>query len=876
MKNTFTWERFDTTFLRSIVYSNKTNEKLRPKYDLKDKERLIAYMDRICKFPDNHFIKHYRNEIADNFFAGSNHLVSLMKALEKHNYKNVKLGSMDEMLENFKKLRLTSTVLTLIIAEFYRHGKPISADDEFSIFTLPKEIDLTKSVANELSLYDYQQTAVDKLNGFFKNEDKQAGILVMPTGSGKTRVATRFLLQDMVADGWQIIWLTHRAMLIDQAADAIYNSAPIIKLENSKKEKFKMVCVSGAHASVRMTESDDDVMIFSVQTLVRNLPYLQAILKDKVLIIVDEAHHAVAPSYRTVINNIYKNAKKVKLLGLTATPFRINEKETNRLLKMFSNNQIYNITMDTLISKKKLASPKYIKVDTNIEFNTTISLDEREYIRKWGELSPEMKEQMATMTERNALIVSTYLEKKEQFGKTLIFALNATHCISLCEELQKAGVKCDYIYCAHPGNEQKIEKFKNNELDVLVNINVMTEGSDVPDIQTVFLTRPTSSDALLLQMIGRGMRGPESGGTETVNIVDFHDNWGTFASFLDLKMIISEMIDEDPEESETIQHKSKSEMIPWAKIRDLLDAISTSFNEGIFSESVLPSGWYDVIDEDGNDSKVLVFESQLSGYKEMWSDIDFLRNNTDFSGEKALEKYFGDFGFSPSADSLQKILDTFRLCPEEIPHLYPLKNRKKIDAAVIAEQFKAENVGIADIDSRIEAIYSENQQMIDSLYGGLDEYTERINDFIRYPKGIKPLGTKIEEMPYEEIPYAIDTPHDLDKLVREVIDEMFDGCYGDPPPVFWTNRFIEGYFGQYNYPLDGSKGKDYIKINLVLNSSSVKEEVVKYIIYHELLHRDNRTHNAAFREKEHLYPDWIAHERFLTSTFPKFNIKYAM
>ena len=87
---------------------------------------------------------------------------------------------------------------------------------------------------------------------------------------------------------------------------------------------------------------------------------------------------------------------------------------------------------------------------------------------------------------------------------------------------------------------------------------------------------------------------------------------------------------------------------------------------------------------------------------------------------------------------------------------------------------------------------------------------------------------------------------------------------------------MESYFGKYTYPIDGSEGKDYIKINLVLNSSSVPREVVKYVIYHELLHKNNRTHNAAFREKEHLYPNWTEHERFLENKFPKFNIKYAL
>jgi superfamily II DNA or RNA helicase len=154
-------------------------------------------------------------------------------------------------------------------------------------------------------------------------------------------------------------------------------------------------------------------------------------------------------------------------------------------------------------------------------------------------------ERMAKTTKRNVLIARTYTERRAEFVKTLIFALNSTHCISLCEELIKQGIRCDYIYCAHPGNEDKISRFrkKDGDLDVLVNINIMTEGSDVPDIQTVFLTRPTSSDVLLMQMIGRGMRGVGCEGTKTVNIVDFNDVWGSFTNWLNPKFVCNSPAD---------------------------------------------------------------------------------------------------------------------------------------------------------------------------------------------------------------------------------------------------------------------------------------------------------------------------------------------
>jgi len=877
MKNSFSWEHFDIRFIKSIVYSERTSQNNRTRFETDDKNLLIPYMDKIADCPSADFIRHYRSEIIDYFFAGNVHLVNVTKTLEHKHYRDIKIGTMDEMLFNLKKLRLTSTVLTLFISELYKQGRNISIDDETSIFTYPSSIDLKNCIANKIPLYDYQEKAVGALKKYFIDSDNNAGVLVMPTGSGKTRVATCFMLQEMVSRGYQLVWLTHRSMLIEQTADAVYNAAPIVKFNNSSKEVFKMVCISGQHSTVRSLEKDDDIMIFNVQSLCRNLQYLQAVLHDNVLIIVDEAHHTLAPSYRLIIETIQDLCPNVKLLGLTATPVRISQKGTNHLMNIFDNKIIYSVAMSTLITRGKLAEPKYISINTNVDFNTTITLDEKKYIQKWGELSPETMEKIAQTAERNELIINTYMERKDEFGKTLIFALNANHCISLCEMLQKKGVRCDYIYCAQPGNESKIARFKNGDLDVLVNINIMTEGSDVPDIQTVFLTRPTSSDVLLMQMIGRGMRGKDCGGTETINIVDFHDMWGNFVTWMNPQFLFSDIDGSKPEPEPTnvSNNNDKTELVPWEMIRDLFESVSVSMSGPVNSGIVIPSGWYDVLDEDGNDAKILVFESQLAGFIAMWKDKDKILQNSDFNGEYALKKYFGGFGFMPIAYDLQLLLDFCRL-KNEMPHMYPITGRKNVDPYTIANRLKDADSRLSEINLEIQKIYDKNSDMINSLYGSKEAYTFRVNDFIRYPEGIPPIGTSIEEFPFEFLTLDRTPIYNLCELVNEVIDEMFDSQYSNLPFVSWTDRNYSTYFGVYNYSIDGTNNKDYIKINCILNSKDVPRETVKYVIYHELLHKESHTHNNAFRALEHRYPNFTEHEHFLDFTFTKFDLKYAL
>lgn len=874
MKRTFTWENLDIRFLHSIVYSEKTKASLRPKFEINEKLFLLPYMDQIAPLPDAHFVRRYRQEIMDHFFAGSTYLPSIIRALERRHYQGVRSRNMEDMLLCLKGLRLSSTVTTLILSELLRAGQSLSEED-VSIFRSPKSISLATSIARDLPLYDYQEEALAKLIDHFVTRDNRSGVLVMPTGSGKTRVATTFLLREMAARSYQVVWLTHRAMLIEQAADNIYLAAPVIRLKDPQKETFKMVCVSGQHATARALEKDDDVMIFSVQSLCRNLLFLQAVLKEKVLILVDEAHHTLAPSYRLIIDAIRRMRPSAKLLGLTATPVRLRDKDTQKLMTLFDNSVVYSVAMSALIAKGVLATPHFVRVDTNINFDTSISLDEKAYIQKWGELSPGTMERIGQMAERNELIVNTYMKGREEYGKTLIFALNATHCISLCEALQKKGVCCDYIYSAHPCNEEKISRFRSGELDVLVNINILTEGSDVPDIRTIFLTRPTESDVLLMQMIGRGMRGLGCGGTDTVNIVDFHDVWGSFACWLNPRFVFLEDasdMDGAPEGSA----RGETNTVPWAMIRELFDAVRTRALGTGQEDAVLPSGWYDAVDEDGLDRKILVFECQLDGYRRMWKERECFRTDSSLDGEWARDRFFGGFGWMPSVHDLQLLLDYYRLSGE-MPHMYPLTGRKTVDAALVGKRLKEADAKLSDIDGEINRLYGEHGSMIDSIYGGLEAYGERVYDFIRYPEGMKPLGSRIDELPEESLILDRAPAYDLTELAREVVGEQFDGLYGEFPAISWTDRPVESYFGKYYWPLSGEPSeKDFIQINCLLNSRDVPRETVKFVLYHELLHRRIHGHTGEFRALERRYPNYTAHEHFLDFTFPKFDLRYAM
>ncbi len=689
----------------------------------------------------------------------------------------------------------------------------------------------------------------------------------MPTGSGKTRTCTSFLLKDMISDGYQVVWLTHRHLLIDQTAEAFYNGASMVKINNPEADVFKIACISGKHSSMRCIEKDDDVMILSIQSGCRGLEYLKKSLASKVVIVVDEAHHTYAKSYRKTIDYIRKIRKSAKLLGLTATPIRANELESGYLLDQFENSIIYDVSMSELIKKQILANPKFEQIATNFNVEPVISTQEIKLLKRYGEIPATLAEKIAHSSKRNQLIVNTYMQNREKYGKTLIFALNAYHCVTLSKEFQQKGIKCDYIYSGNSDNEAKIKRFKNNEkdngLDVLVNINILTEGSDVPDIQTVFLTRPTQSEGLLMQMIGRGMRGKFAGGTDDINIVDFNDTWDTFNKWLNPKWVMLPAIN-SPKPKE-YDYKSKV-TIPCSLILKIYDSITFNGEKSLIKFTTMPVGWYSLIDDEGNDYTLLVFEEQISGYKKLIKENKNKESRTKLLAKTVLAEYFGGFVKAPNEYDINLFINNW-IEEGTMPHLYRFQNRENIDPTKVAAKLFKENIGIADLKVTIKAIYNDEVEIINNLFGDYEVYYDRIIECVKYPNGVLANKPKISEIPIELIPFRQEQVYDIELLKTEVIDEMFEGQYDGIESVEWTDKPYNTYYGIY---YNGGK----IRINCLLNSPDVPRETVKFIIYHELLHRDYGIHDKEFYYNEHKYPEYTEHNKFLDYKMGKFSFSW--
>ena len=859
-KKVFSWENFPYEFLNKIAYGSLTPHRLHPtrNFGENDIEFLIPHINRICPYPDEAFVRRYRGYIEDYFLSGTNYLIDVVKRCEKLNYGGIKVGTNEGMLFALQAMRMTETLCSIYLAVLISAGKSVTDDSE-SIFTAPRTVDLTAAESDNIPLFPYQSTAVEEMKKYYIDDNKQSAILSMPTGSGKTRTSVYFLLTEMISRGYQVIWLCHRSMLLEQAAEQFYRFSPVIK-DHSDKEKFKMVCISGKHATVRAMQKDDDLIVSTVQSMCNNTDYLPNILGDKVIIVVDEAHHALAPSYRRIIKNVRSKCKNAKLLGLTATPVRLTEKATGMLMKLFDNKIVYSISMSELIANGTLSKPNYIPKNTNIDIEAMIDIDERKYIQKWGELPETLLNKVAKTNERNDFIVDEYIQNKDAYGKTIIFALNAIHCDSLNEQFRKSGIKSGYVYTLINDDENRrtIERFRSGDLDVLININILTEGSDIPDIQTVFLTRPTTSDVLLMQMVGRGMRGAGCGGTETVNIVDFCDKWSSISGWMNPKFVIGE---EAPEEYDPIYTQTRVELIPIGAIRDIVKGITYKSAFSKQRTAVLPVGWYDVISEDGSDTRVLVFENQLSGYEKFERDFaEYIGSEAD--GKFILAKYFRSFGMLPSDNEIDDMLRYIRH-EREFPEFRKFAERDEIEPLSVAMKIQNEDLRYREIEERISSTFAAHKELIKSLYGDESYYKTRIYDCLMFPNGIIPILTKVEEIDKQTFNLSSTPMSDsLYELLTEVINEMSSSFPDDfeRPEIYWTEYPVGSYYGVYYHD------RNMIYINSLLNSVSVPREVVKFVIYHECLHQEIAGHPKEFRAKEHLYPNFQEHQYFLDYT----------
>lgn len=383
-------------------------------------------------------------------------------------------------------------------------------------------------------------------------------LLVFPTAGGKTFASVNWICRNILTKGIKVLWLAQSSYLIDQAAQTFIEEIPNAAGRN--QINLRVVSSSTSHANAGSIAITDDVLICTTQSAIsaynsRQLDehgsetatpfrkFIDHCAETSLFVVVDEAHHTPAYGCRTLLLAMREQLKNLYILGLTATPMHMDKRISGWLKRIYDRWICYEADKNLLQANKILAIPKYIEKKTGMEVEVNDNLFDR-LVRQHKDLPENIVEYLADNQNRNNFIISDYLNNRMEYGKTLIFVDRWFQCEYLVEKLQQQGVKAaavysvvtapDAVYRGGSGrrndemNRQIMQDFRNGLYEVVVNVRMLTEGVDVPDVKTVMITRQTTSNILLTQMIGRALRGEKAGGgpgKDYANIVFFHDTW---------------------------------------------------------------------------------------------------------------------------------------------------------------------------------------------------------------------------------------------------------------------------------------------------------------------------------------------------------------
>jgi ATP-dependent helicase IRC3 len=342
----------------------------------------------------------------------------------------------------------------------------------------------------DIQLRPYQEEALDAINTFSdKGINRQ--LVVLPTGAGKTVIFSH--LPQTKANSLPMLVLAHRAELLYQAKEKIGWSNPELDIQIEQADNVAGHC---------------DVVVASVPTLGRAeseriLKYPKDYFKT---IVIDEAHHAAAPTYRRILD--YFNP--LLLLGVTATPQR---SDNTRLTDVFDE-IVYYKTIQDLIEDGYLCSLVGYRIKTETDISG-VGTSEGDYI------ASQLEDAIDT-PERNARIVAAYNSLVPE-SKAIVFCAGVKHANNLATSFASSQIATEVILgdTSAQDREHILARFKSGETRVLVNVGVLTEGFDEPSIQSIILARPTRSTLLYTQIVGRGTRLYE--GKPHCTILDFAD-----------------------------------------------------------------------------------------------------------------------------------------------------------------------------------------------------------------------------------------------------------------------------------------------------------------------------------------------------------------
>ena len=325
----------------------------------------------------------------------------------------------------------------------------------------------------EIKLFDYQEDMKERIEKALRLH--RSVMAQMPTGTGKTYLLTAVIDSFVSNNPKEKVWIVaHRRELVSQINETV--------------RKFHSYSASNTSSLV------SSVKAMSIQWLMRHYDEIE---EEPGMIVIDEAHHALAKTYK----EMWERFPKAKFLGLTATPCRLNGKGFTDLFDVL----VQSWDVPEFISKGRLATFDFVSIKSDGMTQRLI-----DSLQKRGADGDYQNKEMDMLLNKKPSIERLY-RSLEEYGKDrkgIVYAINISHAQKITKLYQEHGVKAIAIDSKTSATErqQDIEAFKKGDIQVLVNVDIFSEGFDCPDVEFVQLARPTLSLAKSLQMVGRGLR----------------------------------------------------------------------------------------------------------------------------------------------------------------------------------------------------------------------------------------------------------------------------------------------------------------------------------------------------------------------------------
>lgn len=352
----------------------------------------------------------------------------------------------------------------------------------------------------KLMLRDYQTEMVERVHDAWRRGVRSV-MVQMPTGTGKTWVMAEIMKAYTDRRTDCVLVVAHRRELIEQVRQTL----EAFGIEGRETTRVDGESLNG---------QGQTVYVESIQRLSR---HIDETVIEPTLIVIDEAHHAQAQTYRM----LWERWPQARFLGLTATPCRMNGEGFTDLFELL----VCSHSIQEFITRGWLSDFEYVSARPDSMMMRQV----RSLTRRGADGDYQTREMAAVMdTEESTKHLFDTYNIYTRGKKGIVYAIDKAHAQHISEYYSAHGVRSQWIEARTPARERErlVDAYRRGEVDVLVNVDIFSEGFDCPEVEFIQLARPTLSLSKYMQQVGRGMR--VSQGKPHVVILD---NVGLYQTF---------------------------------------------------------------------------------------------------------------------------------------------------------------------------------------------------------------------------------------------------------------------------------------------------------------------------------------------------------